>query len=45
MGTLLDRSNILCEPAATLKGTIYAKWLYDGIIIPNAYNNQALDLL
>ncbi len=40
-----DRSNILWEPAAAFKGTIYEESVYGVAILYKTYNIQALDLL
>jgi hypothetical protein len=40
-----DRSNILWEPGAAFKGTIYEECVYGGTIPHRDFNIQALDLL
>ncbi len=40
-----DRSNILWEPAAAFKGTVYEECVYGVAILYKNYNIHALDLL
>jgi hypothetical protein len=43
--TSRDRSNILWEPGAAFKGTLYEECMYGGTIAHRDYKIQALDLL